>query len=137
LGLLTCHSSNVNHYKYNLKKANQILDDAGYKRGSDGMRFELSLIYIPAIPYTQKMIVEYIKPQLKKIGIKINLKAPDDFMNRYMTLAKWEHDNSTSNVFMWGDPVIGTHRMFMSTNIKHQVWTNTCGYVNIEVDKCG
>lgn len=129
------YTDNVNHYKVNLKKANQILDDAGYKKGSDGMRFELNLIYMPAIPYAQKMIAEYMKPQLKKIGIKINLKAPADFMNWYMTLAKWEHDISTSNVFMWGDPVIGVHRLFMSDNIKHRVWTNTAGYVNKEVDK--
>ncbi|MCP4753520.1 MAG: ABC transporter substrate-binding protein [Proteobacteria bacterium] len=129
------YTSIVNQYRIDLEKANRILDDAGYKRGSDGMRFELNLIYMPAMPYAQKMIAEYMKPQLKKIGIKINLKAPADFMNWYMTLAKWQHDISTSNVFLWGDPVIGTHRMFMSTNIKHQVWTNTCGYVNKEVDK--
>jgi len=51
-----------------------------------------------------------------------------------MTLAKWQHDIATSNYFMWGDPVIGIHRLFMSTNIKNQVWTNTAGYVNKEVD---
>jgi peptide/nickel transport system substrate-binding protein len=129
------HWDNAQYYNVNLEKANQLLDDAGYKRGSDGMRFELNLIYMPIIPYSQKMIAEYMKPQLKKIGIKINLKAPADFMNWYMTLAKWEHDISTSNVFMWGDPVIGTHRLFMSDNIKHRVWTNTAGYVNKEVDE--
>ena len=75
-----------------------------------------------------------MKPQLKKIGIKVNLIAPADFMNWYTTLAKWEHDMSTNNIFGWGDPVIGIHRLFMSTNIKHQVWTNTAGYVNKEVD---
>jgi peptide/nickel transport system substrate-binding protein len=129
------YSNKVNKYDINLEKANQLLDEAGYKRGADGMRFSLNLIYMPAIPYAQKMIAEYMKPQLKKIGIKINLKAPADFMNWYMTLAKWEHDISTSNYFMWGDPVIGIHRLFMSTNIKHQVWTNTAGYVNKGVDE--
>lgn len=129
------YSDDVSLYKYDLKKANQILDDAGYKRGADGMRFELNLIYMPAIPYAQKMIAEYMKPQLKKIGIKINLIAPADFMDWFRTLAGWKHDIATSNVFMWGDPVIGTHRMYMSDNIKHLVWTNTCGYVNKEVDE--
>ncbi len=128
------YSKDVNLYKYNPEKANQILDDAGYKRGADGMRFELGLIYMPAIPYAQKMIAEYMKPQLKKIGIKVNLKAPADFMDWYRTLAGWKHEMATSNVFMWGDPVIGTHRMYMSTNIKNLVWTNTAGYVNKEVD---
>jgi len=128
------YSDQVNQFEFNLEKANQLLDEAGYKRQADGMRFSLNLIYMPALPYAQKMIAEYMKPQLKKIGIKVNLKAPADFMNWYMTLAKWEHDMSTSNIFGWGDPVIGIHRLFMSTNIKHQVWTNTAGYVNKEVD---
>ncbi len=128
------YTGNINQFDFNLDKANQLLDEAGYKRQSNGMRFELNLIYMPALPYGQKMIAEYMKPQLKKIGIKINLKAPADFMNWYMTLAKWEHDMSTSNIFGWGDPVIGIHRLFMSTNIKHRVWTNTAGYVNKKVD---
>ncbi len=131
------YSDQVNQYEYNLEKANQLLDEAGYKRGADGMRFSLDLTYmpVPVIEHEHKMIAEYMKPQLKKIGINIILKAPADFMNWYSTLAKWEHDMSTSNIFMWGDPVIGVHRLFMSTNIKHRVWTNTAGYANKEVDK--
>jgi len=128
------YTAQVNQYDINLEKANRLLDNAGYKRGSGGMRFELNMTYMPFLNYAQKMIAEYMKPQLKKIGIKINLKAPADFMNWYMTLAKWQHDIATSNYFMWGDPVIGIHRLFMSTNIKNQVWTNTAGYVNKEVD---
>jgi peptide/nickel transport system substrate-binding protein len=128
------YTDKVNQFDFNLEKANQLLDEAGYKRQSDGMRFELNLIYMPALQYGQKMIAEYMKPQLKKIGIKVNLKAPADFMNWYMTLAKWEHDMSTSSIFGWGDPVIGIHRLFMSTNIKHRVWTNTAGYINKKVD---
>jgi len=130
------YTDQVNPYKVNLEKANRLLDDAGYARGSDGMRFSLSMTYmpVPVIEHEHKMIAEYSKPQLKKIGIKINLKAPADFMNWYMTLAKWKHDLTTSNYFSWGDPVIGVHRLFMSTNIKHRVWTNTAGYVDKKVD---
>ena len=128
------YTDDVSHFRVNLEKANQILDDAGYKRGSDGTRFELKLIYPPFTGYSQKMVAEYMKPQLKKIGIKINLKPPADFQDWYTTLSAWDHDMSTSNVFMWGDPVIGTYRLFMSDNIKHRVWTNTAGYINKEVD---
>jgi peptide/nickel transport system substrate-binding protein len=129
------YSGKVTKYSLNLEKANQLLDEAGYKRGADGTRFSLNLTYIPSLPYAQKMIAEYMKPELKKIGIEINLKAPADFMSWFTTVAKWEHDMTTSNIFLWGDPVIGIHRLFMSTNIKHQVWTNTSGYVNPTVDQ--
>jgi peptide/nickel transport system substrate-binding protein len=129
------YNDRINKYDLNLEKANQLLDEAGYKRGADGARFSLNLTYPPFIPHGQKMIAEYMKPQLKKIGIEINLQPSADFMSWVTMLSKWEHDLSTSNIFMWGDPVIGVHRLFMSTNIKHQVWTNTSGYVNLKVDE--
>ena len=33
------------------------------------------------------------------------------------------------------DPVIGVERMYISSNIKKLVWTNTMGYQNPEVDR--
>ncbi|MDB4264617.1 ABC transporter substrate-binding protein [bacterium] len=129
------YTDQVNQYDFNLEKANQLLDEAGYKRQADGMRFSLDLIYMPGMPSSQKMVAEYMKPQLKKIGIKINLIAPADFQDWYRTIANWDHDMTTNDNFGWGDPVIGIYRMYMSNNIKHVVWTNTSGYVNKEVDR--
>jgi peptide/nickel transport system substrate-binding protein len=128
------YSDRVERYKLNLEKANALLDEAGYQRKADGMRFSLTLTYMPGDPINMKMPAEYLKPQLKKIGIEIDLKAPADFMNWYTAIAKWEHDMTMSNIYNWGDPVIGVHRLFMSTNIKNLVWTNTAGYINPEVD---
>ena len=42
---------------------------------------------------------------------------------------------TANNNFSWSDPVIGVYRMVLSTNIKNRVWTNTSGYVNLEVDR--
>jgi len=56
-------------------------------------------------------------------------------MSWYMDIAKWQHDMTMSNIWGWGDPVIGIHRLCMSTNIKNQVWTNTAGYANPKVDE--
>ncbi len=38
-------------------------------------------------------------------------------------------------VFNWGDPVIGVHRTYLSSNIKPIVWTNTQSYSNPKVDE--
>lgn len=129
------YTDQVEQYKLDLNKANALLDEAGFERKSDGMRFPLTLTYMPGDPLNQKMLAEYLKPQLKKIGIEINLKAPADFMSWFTDIAKWDHDMTMSNYFGWGDPTIGVHRMFMSTNIKHLVWTNTAGYDNEKLDK--
>ena len=99
------------------------------------MRFSLNLTYQPGVDWEQKNIAEYMKPQLKKIGIDINLVPPADFMDWYKSIAAWDHDMTANNNFSWSDPVIGVYRMVLSTNIKNRVWTNTSGYVNMEVDR--
>ena len=95
----------------------------------------VSLTLIPGVDWEQKNIAEYMKPQLKKIGIDINLVPPADFMDWYKSIAAWDHDMTANNNFSWSDPVIGVYRMVLSTNIKNRVWTNTSGYVNLEVDR--
>lgn len=62
--------------KFNLDQANQILDDAGYKKGSDGIRTmpdgskKLNLrFYFPSDDDTYSRDVQFIKEWLKDIGI--------------------------------------------------------------------
>ena len=38
-------------------------------------------------------------------------------------------------VFNWGDPIIGVHRTYLSSNIRPHVWTNTQAYTNPKVDE--
>jgi peptide/nickel transport system substrate-binding protein len=59
-------------YPYDVAAANKILDDAGYKRGSDGMRFSLTWVFSP---YSPDIIVasEVIPQQLKQIGIDVKV----------------------------------------------------------------
>jgi peptide/nickel transport system substrate-binding protein len=37
--------------------------------------------------------------------------------------------------YNWGDPIIGVHRTYLSTNIRPIVWTNTQSYRNLKVDE--
>ena len=55
------YEKDVEAYDVDLKKANQLLDDAGYEKGADGMRFKLVVDYgWPDV----KAVAEYVKPQL-------------------------------------------------------------------------
>ena len=56
------YNPDVPNYDLDLDKANQLLDEAGFKKVSDGMRFGLTVDYIPPV---QKSLAEYLKPQLK------------------------------------------------------------------------
>nr|WP_156481031.1 ABC transporter substrate-binding protein [Variovorax sp. PAMC 28711] len=122
-------------YPLDLKKANEMLDAAGYKAGADGSRFKLTIDYIPGTDEQQKNVAEYMRSQLKKIGITVEVRASADFPTWAKRIAAHDFDMTMDTVFNWGDPVIGVHRTYLSTNIKPVIWTNTQSYNNPKVDE--
>ncbi len=123
----------VNAYDLDLDKANKLLDDAGYAKDGDGTRFELTIDYgWPAL----KPQAEYLKAALKKIGIAVSVRASADFPTWAKRISTYDFDMTWDTVFNWGDPVIGVHRTYQSTNIKEGViWSNTQQYENARVDE--
>jgi len=128
------YNSNVQKYEFNVNKANQLLDEAGYKKGADGIRFALNLDWIPGAA-TNQSTCEYLKEQLKKAGINATLRPVPDFPSWAAKVSKWDFDLNLDVVFDYPDPVIGIERMYISPNIKNLIWTNTMGYNNPEVDR--
>ena len=125
----------VNAYDLDLDKAKALLDEAGFKAGADGVRFKVDLDFIPAFAEMQKTVAEYIKPQLKKVGIIVSLRSSPDFPSWAKRVGGHEFEMSMDIVFNWGDPVIGVHRTYICSNIKKGViWSNTQSYCNKEVD---
>jgi len=122
-------------YPLDLKKAAEMLDAAGYKAGANGERFKLTIDYLPGADAQQKNVAEYLRGQLKKVGITVEVRASADFPAWAKRLASHDFDMSMDTVFNWGDPVIGVHRTYLSTNIKPIVWTNTQSYSNPKVDE--
>ncbi len=129
------YSADVEPYKLNLDKANKLLDEAGLKRGADGMRFALTLDIQPGSPDNYANIAEYLKPQLKKVGINITLRLSPDFSTWAKRVGGHDFEASMDASFNYGDPVIGVHRTYLSSNIKPGVvWSNTQSYVSPKVD---
>ena len=62
-------------------------------------------------------------------------KPPADFVSWYKHVAGWQHDMTMNNIYSWGDPMIGVHRLYRCDNQKHVVWTNTSGYCNTKLDE--
>ena len=122
-------------YPVDLKKAAAMLDEAGHKAGPDGERFKLTIDYIPGGDDQQKNVAEYIRAQLKKVGINVEVRASADFPAWAKRMATHDFDLSMDIVFNWGDPIIGVHRTYLSSNIRPIVWTNTQSYRNPKVDE--
>jgi len=69
-------------YEYDPEKAEELLDEAGWEPGSDGIREKdgqrLSLTVYEAKPQPlSKQTLELIAQQLKKIGVELNVKSAD------------------------------------------------------------
>lgn len=71
-----------NPYEFNIKKANELLDKAGYKTGKnkirykDGKKLEITLVYIGS-EASHKAIGEVLRSDFAKIGIELTLKADE------------------------------------------------------------
>lgn len=130
------YNPNVNKYDLDLDKANAMLDAAGYKKGANGERFSLTIDYIPGIGEMGKGLAEYIRSALKKVGIKIVVRAAPDFPTWAKRVGGHKFELSMDILFNWGDPVIGVHRTYISSNIRPGViWSNTQSYSNPKVDE--
>ncbi len=127
------YNADVNGYELDLDKANALLDEAGKKKDANGKRFDLTIDFgWPSI----KPQAEYIKAALKKVGIEVTVRASADFPTWAKRVGGHDFQMTMDTVFNWGDPAIGVHRTYQSSNIKKGViWSNTQQYKNERVDE--
>jgi peptide/nickel transport system substrate-binding protein len=122
-------------YGFDPKKAEQLLDEAGFPRGPNGVRFRLVHDFLP---YGDgfKRTAEYLRQALAKVGIEITIRSQDfsTYIKRVYTDREFDFtNNSMSNLF---DPTVGVQRLFWSKNFKKGVpFSNGSGYNNPEVDR--
>lgn len=129
-------NGDVPTYDVDLDTANAMLDEAGYPADDDGNRFSLTIDYIPGSAEQQQTVAEYLKSQLAEVGIEIEVRAAPDFPTWAQRVSNYDFDLTMDVVFNWGDPVIGVHRTYMSSNIVEGViWSNTQQYANERVDE--
>ena len=128
------HSDKLNTYDVDLDRAAALLDEAGYKPDGDGMRMKVTLDYPTFHIDSLTNGANYIKSQLKKVGIDVELRAPADFPSWAQQISSWDYQFTLNDHWNYPDPVIGVHRIYLCGNIRNQIWSNTQGYCNEKVD---
>lgn len=130
------YTDNVTNYNLpnGVEIANKILDDAGYKRDANGIRFE---IVHDATPYGEqwRRLGEYVVQVLSKIGIKATLRYEDTptWLRRIYT--DYDFFLTSDSLSNFGDPVIGVHRMYHTNSIKPgTVFVNCSRWSSPETD---
>ena len=128
------YSADVEKYTFNLQKAGALLDAAGLKAGPDGKR--LALTCDTANSSSALTLAEYLRPALAKIGIDVTVRSSPDFPTWARRVGDFDFELTIDAVWNWGDPVIGVHRTYLSSNIrKGVIWSNTQQYSNTRVDE--
>jgi peptide/nickel transport system substrate-binding protein len=64
------YNPNVPQYPYDVAKANALLDEAGLRRGPDGVRFKTHIYGTPGV---RQIMSEILKEQLKAVGISADI----------------------------------------------------------------
>jgi peptide/nickel transport system substrate-binding protein len=129
------HDPSVAKYPFDPKKAEQLLDEAGFKRGAGGKRFKLIHDFLPYGNDYQRT-AEYVKQALGKVGIDVEIRSQDTaaFLKRVYT--DNDFDLTINFLYAMPDPTIGVQRIYWSKNIKKGVpFSNASGYSNPEMDK--
>ena len=123
-------------YDVDLDRARALLDEAGHPEGADGTRMTLTLEWLPDVNInSQEPVAQYIKAQLKKVGIDIELRPNADFGSFATRIGNWDHQLTLNGIWNYPDPLIGVHRAYLSTNIRNAIFSNTEGYNNPRVDE--
>lgn len=121
--------------KDRLDIANRLLDEAGLKRGANGMRFKIVHDVAPFGEDWRRM-GEYLKQALARVGIDVELRTRD--YPTYVRLVQGEYDFYMTSTWSIGmaDPTLGVQRQTWSKTINPKVpFGNVSQYSNPEVDK--
>jgi peptide/nickel transport system substrate-binding protein len=133
-GLKEFHDPASSPYALDLKRAEALLDEAGFPRGANKIRFKVPLDYNP-IGDEGRRAAEYLSGTLSRIGIAVEVRSADasGFVKRVYTDRDFDFTyNGHSNLF---DPTVGVQRIYWSKNFKKGVpFSNASNYNNPKVD---
>lgn len=120
-------------YPYDPARANALLDQAGHRRGADGTRFRLRLVYNVAQAGFGAM-AEIARNNWKALGVEVSAEPVEFQVTLDKVFAKRDYDVSLQPYTTAGDPAIGIARAYVTMN-EGRPFTNPTGYSNPKVDE--
>lgn len=121
-------------YPFDKKRAEALLDEAGYKRGAGGVRFSLTLVPIQNgedVP----LLATFIQQSLGEVGIKVEIVNYDIAGALSAVYKDHKFDIATGWHQYRGDPAVSTTVWFRSGSPAGAPWTNQYGWQSDKVDK--
>jgi peptide/nickel transport system substrate-binding protein len=127
------HDADIHYFPYDIEKANAALDAAGLKRGADGKRFKLRLLFNP---FQEPRAADFVRQSLARVGIDGEIESYDFATYVKKTYTDRAFDITLEALANGFDPTVGVQRVFWSKNFKIGLpFSNAAHYSNPEVDR--
>lgn len=112
-----------------LERANALLDEAGYPRGEDGIRFEITLTHDTRS--TQTDMANIFQQMMEDVGIKVNIETLDFAASVDKVYIQHDFDVYIAIVGVGAEPSVWFH----TDNIGPSPFNNYSAYSNPEMDE--
>lgn len=132
-GIKPFFNPNVPAYDYNVQKANQLLDAAGYPRKADGRRFSMKLLWTTEREAEMAM-AEQIRDQFRQIGVQLEFQRTDRPTALDQVYVQWTFDAALWLLGTGPDPTQQITRSYHTRQIQKVPLTNGAGYSSKEAD---
>ncbi|MDQ0471746.1 ABC transporter substrate-binding protein [Labrys wisconsinensis] len=129
----TFYTPDVARYPFDPARAEALLDEAGYKRGADGIRFRLKLLPAPFFNET-KQFGDYLRQAYGKVGIDAQIVSNDTPAHLKAVYTDHAFDIAVATPVYRQDPAISTTILFQSGLPAGVPFSNQYGYADPEVD---
>jgi len=127
------YNPDVRNYQIanHIEMANNLLDEAGFPRGENGIRFEATLDTTAYFGDFYQRAAEVVQQNFAQIGVKLHLRSEDlaSFLKRAFT--DYDFDMTQAALSNLSDPVLGVHRGLHSNAIRqgavfmnHSQWSS-------------
>ncbi|MCZ4353864.1 ABC transporter substrate-binding protein [Roseovarius aestuarii] len=121
-------------YEYDVDKANALLDEAGFERGGDGTRFELTM-HVPPFGEDIPLWATFVQQSLDAVGIKVRILNVDAATYLKEVYGEWNFDLSTGWHIFRADPAISTMVWYRSGSPDGTAFTNQWGWTDPKADE--
>ena len=127
------YDADVPAYAFDIAKANDLLDEAGYAKGADGKRFSLKLRPAPYFNETRQF-GDYLRQALAEVGIDAELVNADSAAHQKAVYTDHDFDLAVAPPVFRVDPAISTTILVQSGIPAGVGFSNQGGYANAELD---
>jgi len=120
-------------YPFDPARANALLDQAGLKRGADGMRFKFEIVYA-ADEVAPPLVAAALKSMWRAIGVDVINSPTERATYNKRVFTDGNFDGMLTGYTSYGDPSLGLARIFVTSSIG-KFFGNASGYSNPKIDE--